>query len=92
MHDSQRYRVIAGEYLLAARKCQPCYRILHLSMAASWLSLARQDEAMDDLLASWDTAEARVHAEQVTDPQAKHMMLGVVERYESIAHRAGKNA
>jgi hypothetical protein len=23
-------------------------------MAASWLSLARQDEAIDNLLASWD--------------------------------------
>ena len=28
---------------------------LHLSMAASWLSLARRDEAIDNLLASWDT-------------------------------------
>ena len=26
-------------------------------MAVSWLSLARQDEAMDSLLASWDEAE-----------------------------------
>ena len=26
-------------------------------MADSWLSLARRDEAMDSLLASWDTAE-----------------------------------
>jgi hypothetical protein len=26
-------------------------------MAASWLSLARQDEAMDNLLASWDPPE-----------------------------------
>jgi len=26
-------------------------------MAASWLSLARQDEAMDNLLASQDTAK-----------------------------------
>jgi hypothetical protein len=25
-------------------------------MAASWLSLARQDEAIDNLLASWDMA------------------------------------
>jgi hypothetical protein len=36
--------------------CQPYYRKLHLSMAASWLSLARQDEAIDNLLASWDMA------------------------------------
>jgi hypothetical protein len=26
-------------------------------MATSWLSLAQQDEAMDILLARWDTAE-----------------------------------
>jgi hypothetical protein len=58
MHDWQRYRAIAGECLLAARKCQPCYRKLHLSMAASWLSLARQDEAMDDVLAIWSTASS----------------------------------
>src|ERR1700726_2092170 len=44
------------ECLLAAQEaCQPCYRKLHLSMAASWLSLARQDEAIDNLLAtSWN--------------------------------------
>jgi hypothetical protein len=58
MHDSQRYRYNAAECLLAAQEaCPPYYRRLRLSMAASWLSLARQDEAMDNLLASWDTAE-----------------------------------
>jgi hypothetical protein len=56
MHDSQRYRDSAAECLLAAEEaCQPYYRRLHLSMAASWLSLARQDEAIDNLFASWDT-------------------------------------
>jgi hypothetical protein len=58
MHDSRRYRYNAAECLLAAQAaCQPHYRKLRLSMAASWLSLARQDEAMDNLLASWDTDE-----------------------------------
>jgi hypothetical protein len=58
MHDSRRYRDSAAECLLAAQQaCQPCYRKLHLSMAASWLSLARQDEAIDNLLANWDTAK-----------------------------------
>ena len=58
MHDSQRYRDIAAECLRAAQQAgQPHYRKLQLSMAVPWLSLARQDEAMDDLLASWDTAE-----------------------------------
>ena len=55
MHDSRRYRDSAAECLLAAQQaCQPYYRKLHLSMAASWLSLARQDEAIDNLVASWD--------------------------------------
>jgi hypothetical protein len=57
MHDSRRYRDSAAECLLAAQEaCQPYYRKLHLSMAASWLSLARQDEAIDNLVASWDMA------------------------------------
>ena len=57
MHDSRRYRDSAAECLLASQKaCQPYYCKLNLSMAASWLSLARQDEAIDNLLASWDTA------------------------------------
>src|SRR5260370_24931977 len=55
MHDSRRYRDSAAKCLLAAEEaCQPYYRKLHLSMAASWLSLARQDEAIDNLVASWD--------------------------------------
>jgi hypothetical protein len=58
MHDSRRYRDNAAECLLAAQEaCQPYYRKLRLSMAVSWLSLARQDEAMDDLLASRDMSE-----------------------------------
>ena len=58
MHDSQRYRDNAAASLLAAQEaCQPYYRKLHLSMAASWLSLARQDEAIDNLFSSWDTAK-----------------------------------
>jgi hypothetical protein len=54
MHDSRRYRDNAAACLLAAQDCQPYYRKLHLSMTTSWLSLARHDEAIDNLLASWD--------------------------------------
>jgi hypothetical protein len=58
MHDSRSYRDNAAHGLLAAQEaCQPYYRKLRLSMAVSWLSLARQDEAMDDLLASRDMSE-----------------------------------
>jgi hypothetical protein len=48
MHDSQRYRYSAQKCLMAAKEAsEPCYRKLRLSMASSWLSLARQEEAMD---------------------------------------------
>jgi len=53
MRDSRRYRDSAAECLLNA---QPYYRKLKLSMAAPWLSLARQDEAIDNLLADLDMA------------------------------------
>ena len=67
MHDSQRYRDSAAACLLAARDAfEPHYRKLHLSMAASWLSLARQDEAMEDLLVISNTA-GRTTAETGAD-------------------------
>jgi hypothetical protein len=56
MHDSRRYRDSAAECLLASQDAaQPYYRNLFLSMAASWLSLAHQDETVDNQFASWDT-------------------------------------
>ena len=65
MHDSRSYRDNAAQCLLAAQEaCQPYYRKLRLSMASSWLSLACQDEAMDNLLASLDTAEDRDRGSQ----------------------------
>ena len=57
MRDSRRYRDSAAECLLNAQEAyQPYYRKLKLSMAAPWLSLARQDEAIDNLLADLDMA------------------------------------
>ena len=50
MHVSGRYRDSAAECLLAAEEAsQPHRRKLHLSMAISWLSLARQYEAIEHL-------------------------------------------
>jgi hypothetical protein len=50
MHASRRYRDSAAECLLAAQEpSQPHCRKLHLSMAISWLSLARQYEAIERL-------------------------------------------
>ena len=50
MQASQHYRDCAAECLLAAQEAsQPHRRKLHLSMAISWLSLARQYEAIERL-------------------------------------------
>jgi hypothetical protein len=58
MNDSRRYRSNAADCLLAAKDAQrPGDRQLRLSMANSWLLLARRDEALDKLLASGDTNE-----------------------------------
>jgi hypothetical protein len=48
MHDSRRYRDSAAMCLSASQDANlPYYRNLFLSMAATWLSLAHQDEAME---------------------------------------------
>jgi hypothetical protein len=54
MHDSRRCRALARECLLATREpCDRYSRKLNFSMAALWLSFARQDEAVADLLGRW---------------------------------------
>jgi hypothetical protein len=56
VHDVQRYRMNAAECLSAAERSGPDYRGLKLAIAGAWLSLARQQEAMDELLAIWSKA------------------------------------
>jgi hypothetical protein len=52
MPDSQCYRYKATQCLLAAKEAsEPSGRKLRLSMASSWLSLARQEEANYNLRA-----------------------------------------
>jgi hypothetical protein len=68
MNDAQRYRMNAAECLSAAERCGPAYRDLTLAIAASWLSLARHQEAMDGLLAIWTEAHSGELSE-VTDPR-----------------------
>jgi hypothetical protein len=56
MYDAQRYRYNAADCLSEAHDaCQPDHRNLHLFTAAAWLSLARQDEATENVIASWNT-------------------------------------
>ena len=46
MHESQRYRYKAAECLRTAQEARDHFhRKVHLSMAMSWLSLAREGEA-----------------------------------------------
>ena len=55
MYDAERYRYNAAECLVAAYDPrQPDYRKLNFSMAALWLALAAADEAVANLVASWD--------------------------------------
>jgi hypothetical protein len=67
MNDAQRYRMNAVECLSAAERCEPAYRGLTLAIAASWLSMARQQKAMDELLAIW--SEASTVAPADTSPR-----------------------
>jgi hypothetical protein len=67
MDHARRYRLNAAECLSAASRCHPHYRGQLFCIAASWLSLARQEETTRDLLASWGMAlpayETRTNAE-----------------------------
>jgi hypothetical protein len=58
MNDAQRYRENAAECLSAAERCEPAYRDLTVSIAETWLALARHQEAMDELLATWSTPQS----------------------------------
>ena len=59
LHDSERYRSNAADCLSETQdECQPNHRNLHLFTAAAWLSLARQDEAIENVIASWNTPKA----------------------------------
>jgi hypothetical protein len=76
MHDSQRYRSNALECLLASYEArQPCYGRLNFSMAAVWLALASQDEAIDNLLACWGIAESIGTDGIVRLPRGPHTAL-----------------
>jgi hypothetical protein len=58
MNDTQRYRMNAAECILAGERCGPAYRDLTFALAKSWLSLARQQEAMDEVLVIWSNASS----------------------------------
>ena len=68
MHDPERYRRNAADCLLAARNArEPHYQRLYLLMAQSWLSLASQDDATEDLRTTWAIA-APIKADGIVVP------------------------
>jgi hypothetical protein len=62
MNDAQRYRMNTAECIFAGARCGPAYRDLTFALAESWLSLARQQEAMDELLVIWSNAGSATSA------------------------------
>jgi hypothetical protein len=58
MDDAQRYRMNAAECLSAAERCELPYRVLTFAVAEAWLSLARQLEAINELLVIWSKASS----------------------------------
>jgi hypothetical protein len=52
MNDARRFRMNAAQCLLAAKTCEPPYPGFILAVATSWHALARQDEAIDELVAA----------------------------------------
>jgi hypothetical protein len=73
MSDAQRYRMNAADCLSAADRCEQPYRRLTLAIAEAWLSLARQQEGMDELLAIW--TEAGSVASHGIEPTAVQITL-----------------
>jgi hypothetical protein len=55
VNNARRYRLNAAECLSVAERCQPSYRRLAFTIAAYWLSLARQQKTVDELLANCST-------------------------------------
>jgi hypothetical protein len=50
-------------------------------------------ELLNDVKHWQDRAEeARIHAEQISDPEAKRMMLRIAADYEKIARRAAERS
>jgi hypothetical protein len=76
MHDAERYRHNAAECQLAAHAArQPHHSKLNFSIGALWLALARQDEVINDLLASWGSAESTKNNDLVLSPPTPPALL-----------------
>jgi hypothetical protein len=74
MSDAERYRMNAADCILAGARCERAYRDLTFALAEAWLSLARQQEAMDELLVIW--SEASSDKQPALSEPRQHLRLG----------------
>ena len=89
MRDSQRHRLKAAECLAAAKLCQGDYRGLLVSIAVFWQWLARQDEAREKPLVSWEVGEPDRQTGQVLVFRPISPAGGSIRRGDTI--RASRN-
>jgi hypothetical protein len=89
MRNSQRYRLKAAECLAAAKLCQGDYRGLLVSIAVFWQWLARQDEAREKPLVSWEVGEPDRQTGQVLVFRPISPAGGSIRRGDTI--RASRN-
>jgi hypothetical protein len=87
MRDSQRCRYNAAECLLAAKSCQGDYAGLLVSIAAFWQALARHDEAVEKLLASWEAALPARQTGQVLAFRPTSQAAGSIRRRDTLLSR-----
>jgi hypothetical protein len=81
MNDARRYRLNAAECLSAAQTCTPPYRGLALDMATSWLALAHQTEAEDELITIWNVRGGN------PAPGAEHVLNDLDLRWLAATYR-----
>jgi hypothetical protein len=91
MNDARRYRVNAAECLSAAETCGPTYRRLTLGIATSWLALARQAEAEDELVASWGKASAAAFAAAIPRRVLYSSTLNPLPKWRALTVRPAAN-
>jgi hypothetical protein len=87
MRNSQRYRLKVAECLAAAKLCQGDHRGLLVSIAVFWQWLARQDEAVEKVLVSWEVGEPDRQTGQVLAFRPISPAGGSIRRRDTLLSR-----
>jgi hypothetical protein len=97
MRDSKRYLYNAMECLSAAQVAHdPYYRELNLSLAVTWISLARQEVATAALVAGWNAGDLDKADRTVSllrhRPQHRRALAKRDHRFLSVVSEQGQDA